>query len=327
MRSMTWMEFLFSCGSAMGFSLVLLSIRGGAAVFSMGTRRCDYNCAIYCLSRASPSRFTIRCVVALPHLTISQCELMKVALFVTCLVDLMRPSVGFAAIRLLESAGCEVVVPETQTCCGQPAFNSGDRSAATALARKVITEFEGFDYVVAPSGSCADQIRTEYPGLFPDDPLWRQRAEVLAARTWELTSFLVEVLKVDSVPGRFDGSITYHDSCTGLRNLGIKGQPRVLLAKVPGLEVREMPESEACCGFGGTFSVKFGNISAAIAEKKCDNALKAKADAIVGGDLGCLMNIEGKLRRMGDETTRVLHVAEVLAGGLDTEPDAQGRGD
>ena len=247
---------------------------------------------------------------------------MKVALFVTCLVDLMRPSIGFAAIRLLESAGCEVVVPESQTCCGQPAFNSGDRKAAMALARKTITEFAGFDYVVAPSGSCADQIRTEYPGLFIDDPEWRRRAEALAACTWELTSFLVDVLKVQAVPGRFDGSLTYHDSCTGLRSLGIKAQPRQLLARVPGATLKEMPESEACCGFGGTFSVKFGNISASIAEKKCVNAQAAMADAVVGGDLGCLLNIEGKLRRMGDEKTRVLHVAEVLAGVL-PNPDGQ----
>ncbi|MBK9445024.1 MAG: (Fe-S)-binding protein [Betaproteobacteria bacterium] len=239
---------------------------------------------------------------------------MKVALFVTCLVDLMRPSIGFSTIRLLESAGCEVVVPQGQTCCGQPAFNSGDRPAAVALAKKVIAEFEGFDYLVAPSGSCADQIRTEYPGFFADEPAWRQRAEALAARSWELTRFLVEVLKVESVPGCFNGSVTYHDSCTGLRSLGIKSQPRQLLAKVPGLELKEMPEPETCCGFGGTFSVKFGNISAAIAERKCVNAQAAAADAVVGGDLGCLMNIEGKLRRMGDETTRVLHVAEVLAG-------------
>lgn len=239
---------------------------------------------------------------------------MKVALFVTCLVDLMRPSIGFAAIKLLESAGCEVFVPETQTCCGQPAFNAGDRVAATALAKKLIAEFEGFDYLVAPSGSCADQIRTEYPSLFADEPVWRQRAEILAARSWELTRFLVDVLKIESVPGRFDGSITYHDSCTGLRSLGIKTQPRQLLASVPGLTLKEMPEAEACCGFGGTFSVKFGNISAAIAERKCVNVQAASADAVVGGDLGCLMNIEGKLRRMGDQTTRVLHVAEVLAG-------------
>ena len=239
---------------------------------------------------------------------------MKVALFVTCLVDLMRPSVGFAALRLLEAAGCEVVVPETQTCCGQPAFNSGDRRAAIALAQKTIGEFEGFDYLVAPSGSCADQIRTEYPGLFLDDPEWRHRAEVLAARTYELTQFLADVLEVSSVPGEFAGSVTYHDSCTGLRSLGIKRQPRQLLDKVRGLSVKEMPEAESCCGFGGAFAVKFGDISAAIAERKCVNVQAAAADAVVGGDLGCLMNIEGKLRRMGDETTRVLHIAEVLAG-------------
>lgn len=247
---------------------------------------------------------------------------MNVALFVTCLVDLMRPSVGFSAIALLEAAGCSVTVPESQTCCGQPAFNSGDRKAAAVLAKKLIAEFEGFDYVVAPSGSCADQVRTEYPGLFADDPAWRQRAEALAARTWELTSFLVDVLKVDTVRGQFAGSITYHDSCTGLRGLGIKQQPRALLGKVAGLTLTEMPEAEACCGFGGTFSVKFGDISAAIAEKKCVNVQAAGTDAVVGGDLGCLMNIEGKLRRMGDTRTRVLHVAEVLAG---VQPEKNGK--
>jgi L-lactate dehydrogenase complex protein LldE len=239
---------------------------------------------------------------------------MRVALFVTCLVDLVRPRIGFAAIRLLEGAGCEVVVPETQTCCGQPAFNSGDRSSAAMLARKTIAEFEGFEYVVAPSGSCADQIRNEYPGLLADDPDWHGRAVALASRVFELTDFLVTVMKIDWLPAHFSGSVTYHDSCAGLRSLGIKRQPRELLAKLPGVELREMPGAEECCGFGGTFSVKFGEVSAAIAEKKCANACSTGADAIVGGDLGCLLNIEGKLRRMGDETTRVLHIAEVLAG-------------
>ena len=239
---------------------------------------------------------------------------MKVGLFVTCLVDLMRPGVGFAAIRLLEGAGCTVVVPDVQTCCGQPAFNSGDRRAAAALANKAIAEFEGFEHVVVPSGSCTDQIRNAYPALLADDPEWRRRAEALAARTYELTQFLADVLAVDSVPGTYDGSVTYHDSCSGLRSLGIKAQPRRLLGRVAGLTLREMPEAEACCGFGGTFSVKFGDLSAAIAAKKCANVQAAQAGAVVGGDLGCLLNIEGKLRRMGDETTRVLHVAEVLAG-------------
>ncbi|MCE1244424.1 (Fe-S)-binding protein [Oryzomicrobium sp.] len=239
---------------------------------------------------------------------------MRVALFVTCLVDLMRPRIGFAALDLLEAAGCEVTVPAAQTCCGQPAFNSGDRALATQLAQKTIAEFEGFDYVVAPSGSCADQVRSEYPGLFAEGSEWRRRAEALAPKVFELTDFLANVLKVEAVPGRFDGSVTYHDSCTGLRSLKIKSQPRDLLAKVPGLTLSEMEACEECCGFGGTFSIKYGDVSAAIGERKCNNIRAAGTDAVVGGDLGCLLHIEGKLRRMGDETTRVLHVAEVLAG-------------
>lgn len=239
---------------------------------------------------------------------------MRIGFFVTCLADLMRPRVAFAAIRLLERAGCEVVVPTTQTCCGQPGYNSGDRKAAKALARKVLGEFEGFDYVVAPSGSCAGMIRTHYPDLFHDEPDTLKRIEALCARTYELTDFLASVAKLDSVPGRFDGSITYHDSCAGLRELGVKAQPRALLAKVPGLKLVEMEEAETCCGFGGTFSIKFGDISARLADNKCETACATGADAIVGGDLGCLLNIEGRLRRRGDEKTRVLHVAEILAG-------------
>ena len=254
---------------------------------------------------------------------LQQLTIMRVALFVTCLVDLLRPSVGFAAIHLLEHAGCQVVVPQNQTCCGQPAFNAGDRVAAVALAKKTIAEFErgegredyeGYDYIVALSGSCAAHIKHHYPGLLAENAAWCTRARAMAAKTFELTDFLVKVLKVDSVPGKFDGSITYHDSCTGLRSLGIKEQPRLLLSLVPGLSLKEMPSSEECCGFGGAFSVKFGDISAAIAERKCVNALRVDADAVVGGDLGCLLNIEGKLRRMGDEKTRVLHIAEILAG-------------
>lgn len=237
---------------------------------------------------------------------------MRVALFVTCLVDLMRPRIGFATIELLEAAGCEVVVPATQTCCGQPAWNSGDRAAAAALAKKVIREFEGFDHVVAPSGSCTDHIRNEYPAILADEPEWHGRAIALASRIYELTDFLANVVRLERVPGNFTGSVTYHDSCSGLRGLGIKAQPRALLAKLAGVELREMNGAEECCGFGGTFSVKFGDISAAIAERKCGNACATNASAIVGGDLGCLLNIEGKLRRMGDDRTRVLHIAEVL---------------
>ena len=242
---------------------------------------------------------------------------MKVALFVTCLVDLMRPRIGFAAIELLEAAGCEVIVPPSQTCCGQPAWNSGDRASAAKLAKKVIAEFEGFAHIVAPSGSCADHIKNEYAAIFADEPEWLARAQALSPKVYELTDFLVNVAKLDKLPGRFAGSITYHDSCTGLRSLGIKAQPRNLLAKLPEVELREMNGAEECCGFGGTFSVKFGDISAAIAGRKCDNACATGASAIVGGDLGCLLNIEGRLRRRGDLKTQVLHIAEVLAGRSD----------
>jgi len=239
---------------------------------------------------------------------------MRVGFFVTCLVDLMRPSIGFAAIELLEAGGAQVVVPPTQTCCGQPAYNSGDRADARALAAKLVAEFEGCDYLVAPSGSCSGMIRTHYADLFTDDPAMLKRVEALAAKTWELTAFLVEKLGLDRVPGRFDGTITYHDSCAGLREMGVKTQPRALLAKVPGVKLAEMPESEVCCGFGGTFSIKFGEISARLADNKCTAIVGTGADTVVLGDLGCMLNIEGRLRRRGDTKTKVLHVAEVLAG-------------
>lgn len=245
-------------------------------------------------------------------------KLMRVGLFVTCLVDLMRPRIGFAALKLLKFAGCEVIVPQTQTCCGQPGYNAGDRPAALALAQKVLNEFEACDYVVAPSGSCAGMIRSHYPDLFADRPQERVRLERLCARTYELTDFLLNVAKLDRVPGRFDGPVTYHDSCAGLRELGVKLQPRVLLGMVPGLSIMEMSEPEACCGFGGLFSVKFGEISTHIADRKCANVAASGADALVLGDLGCMLNIEGRLRRRGDTKTKVLHVAEVLAGPDET---------
>ncbi len=238
---------------------------------------------------------------------------MKVGLFVTCLVDLMRPSIGFAALQLLEAAGCEVEVPVAQTCCGQPGYNSGDRASALALARKVLDEFEAFDYVVAPSGSCAGMIRTHYPDLFAGQPE-AVRAAKLCVRTYELTDFLVSVMKLKGVKNNSIKTCTYHDSCAGLRELGVKTQPRELLAQVEGLTLKEMDECEACCGFGGTFAVKYGDISTHIADRKCENIAKCNADAVILGDLGCMLNIEGRLRRRGDTTTQVLHVAEVLAG-------------
>ena len=239
---------------------------------------------------------------------------MRVGLFVTCLVDLMRPSIGFAALKLLEAAGCEVIVPRTQTCCGQPGYNSGDRASALALARKVLAEFEACDYVVAPSGSCAGMIRTHYPDLFSDQPGEFERVKRLCEKTYELTDFLLNVAKLDRIDAKLNGTITYHDSCAGLREMGVKNQPRALLAKVAGLRLKEMNEAETCCGFGGTFAIKFGEISTRLADNKCENALATGADAVVLGDLGCMLNIEGRLRRRGDMKTKVLHVAEVLAG-------------
>ena len=240
---------------------------------------------------------------------------MRVGLFVTCLVDTMRPEIGFSALKLLEATGCEVVVVESQTCCGQPGYNSGDRAGALPLARKVVAEFEACDFLVAPSGSCSGMIRTHYADLFAGDAAWSVRAAALADKTYELTDFLTRVLKVDAVPGgAYRGRITYHDSCSGLREMGVKAQPRALLAKVPGVELVEMAECETCCGFGGTFSIKYGEISTRLADNKCQHIANTDADAVVLGDLGCMLNIEGRLRRRGDAKTRVLHVAEVLAG-------------
>jgi L-lactate dehydrogenase complex protein LldE len=230
----------------------------------------------------------------------------------------MRPSVGAAALTLLEETGAQVVVPATQTCCGQPAYNAGDEHASRALARKLLQEFRDCDYVVVPSGSCAGMIRVHYPRLFAGDPLLSD-ISALAARTYELTDYLVNVAKLERVPGRFAGTITYHDACSGLRELGIAAQPRALLAKIDGLALREMPEARACCGFGGTFAVKFTDISARMADNKCANIAQTGADAVVAGDLGCLLHLEGRLRRQGDEKTRVLHIAEVLAGEANTQ--------
>lgn len=238
----------------------------------------------------------------------------RVGLFVTCLVDLFRPSVGFAALSLLERAGCRVEVPESQTCCGQPAYNSGDLPDTVPLAQGVIAAFEGFDYVVAPSGSCAGMIRTHYPRLFAKDPAWRARAEALAARTYELVSFLVDVRGMTEVADvRHDGTVTYHDSCSGLRELGVKAQPRQLLASVSGLTLTELPTAEICCGFGGTFCVKYPDISDRMVTDKADDVAATGADLLLAGDLGCLMNMAGKLKRQG-RPVAVRHIAEILAG-------------
>ena len=236
----------------------------------------------------------------------------RVALFVTCLVDLYRPTIGFAAIRLLEEAGCQVEVPRAQTCCGQPAYNSGDRATARDLASGIITAFRGYDYVVTPSGSCGGMLREHLPHLFDDDPNLRSAAYELASRTYELVSFLHDVCGMTEPPGDWEGTVTYHDACAGLRELGIKSQPRRLL-EAAGATVAEMREPEVCCGFGGMFCIKYPDISVRMATDKARDIEDSGAPMVLAGDMGCLLNIAGRLTRQGSKV-QVRHVAEVLAG-------------
>jgi len=243
----------------------------------------------------------------------------RVALFVTCLVDLYRPNVGFSAIQLLEEAGCQVEVPRLQTCCGQPAYNSGDRATARDLAEAVIREFLPYEYVVVPSGSCGGMIAKHYPGLFDDDPQLRARADALAAKTYELVSFLTDVMGMERVAARYEGVATYHDSCSGLRELGVKKQPRKLLSTVQGLSLKEMRDPEVCCGFGGTFCVKYPEISTRMVADKVRDIAATGADTLLAGDMGCLLNMAGRLKREG-VPVKVRHVAEVLAGRIEEAP-------
>ncbi|MCB1496921.1 MAG: (Fe-S)-binding protein [Bauldia sp.] len=236
----------------------------------------------------------------------------KVGLFVTCLVDLFRPTVGFAAVKLIEASGCDVEVPAAQTCCGQPAYNSGDTADTRAIAESVIAAFESYDYVVAPSGSCGGMLKIHYPSLFNDDPAWKSRAEVFSAKVHELVSFLTDVRGMKGVDARFPKTVTYHDSCAGLRELGIRDQPRTLLASVEGLELKELNGANVCCGFGGTFCVKYADISNAIVSEKTKEIAASGAETLLAGDMGCLMNMAGKLQRE-KRPVSVRHVAEVLA--------------
>ena len=248
--------------------------------------------------------------MAIPTSSISK---PRVALFVTCLVDLHRPTVGFAAIKLLEDAGCRVEVPRAQTCCGQPAYNSGDRRTARDLAQGILDTFGGYDYVVVPSGSCGGMIKHHLPHLFDDDPNQRARADGLASRTFEIISFLTDVMGVTALPAvRVDGPVTYHDSCSGLRELGIKEQPRTLLRSV-GAQIVEMTEPEVCCGFGGTFCVKYPEISVRMVSDKTRDIAATGASTVLAGDLGCLLTIAGRLLR-DDKKVHTRHVLEVLAG-------------
>ena len=236
----------------------------------------------------------------------------RVGLFVTCLVDLVRPQVGFAAVKLLEQAGCDVEIPRAQTCCGQPAWNAGADKDASAIARNVIAAFEGFDYVVAPSGSCAGMIKRHYPEMFEADATWLARARALAAKTHELTSFLVKVRGIEAVRANFAGTVCYHDSCSSRREMGVVNEPRSLLATVDGLTLKEIADKETCCGFGGLFSVKYPEISERIADTKIAEVLASGAETLTGGDLGCLLHLAGRMKRDG-KNIAVRHVAEILA--------------
>ena len=243
----------------------------------------------------------------------------RVGLLVTCLVDLFRPSVGFAAAKLLEDAGFRVEVP-LQSCCGQPAYNGGARERAARVARTMLDALEGYEHVVVPSGSCAGMVVRHYPDLFAGTRD-EARAVDLAGRTWELTRFLVEVARVERLGGqhgapRFEGRATYHDSCSCLRESGTRAQPRRLLSLVAGLELVEAEDREVCCGFGGTFAVKFPDISAALAADKAGRLSETGAGSVLAADLGCLMNIAGLLKRRASPL-RARHVAEVLAGMAD----------
>jgi L-lactate dehydrogenase complex protein LldE len=236
-----------------------------------------------------------------------------VTLFIQCLVDGIYPEVGEAMVHIFRRLGISVTCPTQQTCCGQPAFNSGYRREARIAAKRFIEIFETADTIVCPSGSCVTMVRHHYAELFKDDAPWQQRARDVADKTYELTEYLVDILGVDDLGAKYDGKVTYHDSCHLLRSLRVREQPRRLLRKVSGAEFVELYDSDRCCGFGGSFSVKYADISAALAEDKVNNIIASGADTVVGCDMGCLMNIQGMLSRKGSDI-KTLHIAQILAG-------------
>ncbi|MGW2559149.1 (Fe-S)-binding protein [Streptomyces sp. NPDC001514] len=241
---------------------------------------------------------------------------MRVALFVTCVNDALYPSTGVATVRLLERLGVDVDFPAGQTCCGQPQFNTGYRRETEPLVRRTARVFEGYEYVVTPSGSCAAMVRHHYPRL------GGASAVSLASRTYELTEFLVDVLGVTDVGAYFPYKVTYHPSCHGLRLLGLGERPRRLLEAVKGLELLELPGADECCGFGGTFAVKNADVSTAMGEDKVRHAASTGAAVLCGADNSCLMHLGGILRRQ-DAPLRALHIAEILAATRETEEEAR----
>ena len=239
---------------------------------------------------------------------------MRVSLFITCLSDVFFPQVGQSVVEVLERLGVEVDFPAAQTCCGQPAYNSGYQKDASKAARQMITAFQKSEYVVAPSGSCVAMIRREYPELLKDDPVWHEVALELANKTYEFSEFIVKVLGIQDVEATLEAKATYHHSCHMSRALGVKKEPGMLLSGVQGLEMKELPYCQDCCGFGGTFSVKMPAISEAMVDEKVQHIEETGAEILIGSDMGCLMNIGGRLQRTGKQV-QVMHVAEVLAKG------------
>lgn len=237
----------------------------------------------------------------------------RATLFIQCLVDGIYPEVGEAMAAVLQRLGVSLDCPTSQTCCGQPAFNSGYRDQALTAARRFIEIFEHAAVIVCPSGSCVSMVRHHYPMLFPVGDPWRGRAEAVARKTFEFTEYLVDVLGITDVGAVARGRVTYHDSCHLLRTLGVKDQPRQLLAAVKGISFVEMTGSDRCCGFGGAFSVKYGDISTAMVDEKIANIIATGADIVTGCDMGCLMNIQGRLRRRG-LPVEVRHIAQILNG-------------
>lgn len=236
-----------------------------------------------------------------------------VSLFIQCLVDSMYPDVGEAMVTVFDRLHIAVDYPANQTCCGQPAFNSGYRREAAAAARHFIEVFENSEIIVCPSGSCVHMVRHHYPELFADDPTWQDKAREIGKKTFEFTQYLVDELHITELGASYNGKVTYHDSCHLSRGLNISSQPRALLSQVRGLEFIEMQDSDTCCGFGGTFSVNYPEISTAMVDDKINNILASGADTVTGCDISCLMNIEGRLKRR-QENVKVRHIAEILAG-------------
>ena len=238
---------------------------------------------------------------------------MKVQLFIPCFIDQLYPQVAFNTVKILEKAGCTVAYNTQQTCCGQPAFNAGFWGESKDVCTKFVQDFDGADYIVSPSASCAGFIRNNYGKLFENNA-FQSPAKKVSSQIFELSEFLVQILNVTDLGASFIGKATFHDSCAGLRECNIKAEPRALLSQVEGLELVEMNDNETCCGFGGSFAVKYDTISVAMADQKIDNAIATEAEYIISTDMSCLMHIDGRINHNGQQI-KVIHLADILASG------------